>query len=249
MNRTLVFSIACGLVALPMVAAEQNPIEAKMREALKRTMLQLRDADTARATLQLEKTELEQKNTDLAAKIDELNGKITKLIKQSTEEKDAADKATADLNGKIANQEVQITQFKEVIEKWKIEFQKLTDVARSKESQRSALASEVIVLQRKVASHESKNIEMFKIGSEILKRYEGFGLGTALTSREPFVGITRVKLENLMQDYADKLVDQKIKPADNPPASNQPSASKQENTKVSNSQNQGKKTTGSKASS
>jgi hypothetical protein len=53
---------------------------------------------------------------------------------------------------------------------------------------------------------------MFKVGSEILTRFEKFGLGTAITAREPFIGLTRVKLQNLMQDYADKLADQKIKP-------------------------------------
>ena len=36
--------------------------------------------------------------------------------------------------------------------------------------------------------------------------------GEALTAREPFVGVTRVKFENLIQDYQDKLADQKIKP-------------------------------------
>jgi hypothetical protein len=53
---------------------------------------------------------------------------------------------------------------------------------------------------------------MYRIGSEILKRYEGFGLGTAIAAREPFVGSMRVKLQNLVQDYADKLAEQKIKP-------------------------------------
>jgi hypothetical protein len=45
-----------------------------------------------------------------------------------------------------------------------------------------------------------------------LDRYEKFGLGDALTAREPFVGLTKVKFQNLVQDYQDKLSDQKVKP-------------------------------------
>ena len=57
---------------------------------------------------------------------------------------------------------------------------------------------------------------MYKIGSEVLQRFENFGLGTALTAREPFVGTTRVKLQNLFQDYADKLADARIKQGQQP---------------------------------
>ena len=58
---------------------------------------------------------------------------------------------------------------------------------------------------------------MFKVANEILVRYERFGLGDALTAREPFTGITRVKLQSLFEDYQDKLTDQKIKPLEAKP--------------------------------
>ena len=58
----------------------------------------------------------------------------------------------------------------------------------------------------------AKNAAMYKIGTEILSRYEKFGLGDVITRKEPFIGTTRVKFENLMQDFSDGLTDQKIKP-------------------------------------
>jgi hypothetical protein len=69
---------------------------------------------------------------------------------------------------------------------------------------------------RKVADYQRKNDELFKVGSEILSKYEGFGLGTAIAAREPFTRNMRVKLETLVQDYGDKLVDNKIKPDEAP---------------------------------
>jgi hypothetical protein len=44
-----------------------------------------------------------------------------------------------------------------------------------------------------------------------LKRYQHYGLGDAITAKEPFSGIAKVKLENYVQDKSDALADQKIK--------------------------------------
>jgi hypothetical protein len=53
------------------------------------------------------------------------------------------------------------------------------------------------------------------LGNEVLDRYAQFGLGTAISAREPFVGITKVKFQTLVQDYQNKLTDQTIR-SDNP---------------------------------
>ena len=102
--------------------------------------------------------------------------------------------------------------------------QKITDIANAKEAQRAQLADKVIALDRRVADQQTRNAAMYKVGTEVLSRYEKFGIGDALTSREPFVGLTRVKFENLIQDYADKLADERIKPepAPVPPSGTKP---------------------------
>jgi hypothetical protein len=85
------------------------------------------------------------------------------------------------------------------------------EIAQKMESERTKLAGQVIELQRKLADRESKNLALFKLANEILKRYQRFGLGDALAAKEPFTGVARVKLENLVQDYQDKLADQRVK--------------------------------------
>ena len=52
---------------------------------------------------------------------------------------------------------------------------------------------------------------MFRLANEVLDRYAQFGLGTAITAREPFVGITRTKFENLVQEYQQKLSKETIR--------------------------------------
>lgn len=89
-------------------------------------------------------------------------------------------------------------------------FEQAQKVALAKEAERVQATGRAIELQRKVASHEQKNREMYRLALEILDRYKSFGLGTALMSREPFVGSMRVKFENYIQDYGDKVDRQKI---------------------------------------
>ena len=68
------------------------------------------------------------------------------------------------------------------------------ELARKTEAERAKLSSENIQLKRVVADQRMKNAKMFEIGTEILTRYSKFGLGTAITAREPFIGVTRARL-------------------------------------------------------
>jgi len=210
MLRKLIPVLIHGLLpltfAVGLKAAEPgNPAETKLRESLRNTMLQLRAAETERDTLKATQDQTEQEKKALAEKLET-------VTKQSIADKDAADKKIGGLETQVTEKDAQIGQFKEAIEKWKAAYQQLEDLARKKEDERARLAAEKIVLDRKVADREAKNLALYALGNEILSRYEKFGLGTALTAREPFTGITKVKLENLVQDYGDKLTEQKIKP-------------------------------------
>jgi DNA repair exonuclease SbcCD ATPase subunit len=192
-------------------AADQaNSPEERLRGLLRSTMLQLRDAQNQAATLQTAQTESEKEKKALSDRVDE-------LTKQAAADKDSSTKTIADLNTKVADQNTFITQLKDALEKWKATYNQAVTVANTKEAQRARLESQVIVLQRRIDDAETKNLALYKIGKEVLGRYQKFGLGTAITAREPFVGITRVKLENLVQDYSDKLSDQTIKSGDSQP--------------------------------
>lgn len=212
MNRILISTFFAATVGSVSLAADQaSPAELKMREALRNTMIQLRTAETERANLQAAQAEMEQKNKDLTAKVEALS-------KQLADDKTKADKTIAELTDKVAKQDGDIVQFKETVEKWKSDHAKIVAIAQQKEAARAALEEKSVVLERKVSDQQRRNETMYRLGTEILSRYERFGLGDALTAREPFVGITRVKFENLMQDYADKLADTKIKPDPAPSA-------------------------------
>lgn len=208
----LVFSIL--LPASMVVAAEQENAEAKLRDSLRGVMLQLRNSETERATLQA-------KQVDLEAKYKELEEELAKMTKQAAANQEEANKSITELKGKVDERDREIGELRVSLDKWKRDHAKITEIAETKESQRAELAGKVILLDRRVADQQRRNTSMYKLGTEILDRYEHFGLGEALTAREPFVGLTRVKFENLIQDYSDKLADERIKPEPAPPLKDQ----------------------------
>lgn len=203
MYRTL--TLIAFLAMATARGAEPNAAEAKLRESLRNTMLQLRTIQGERDTLAAEKAQLEQDKTAAIEKAETLG-------KQIVADKDASDKAIVSLTDKTALQSARIAELEQSLEKWKASQKEAVELAKAKESARAALNTQAIELKRKVADQQVRNRKMYEAGQEILSRYEKFGLGTAITAREPFVGTMRVKLENLMQDYSDKLDAQRIKP-------------------------------------
>ena len=191
------------IAASHLQAAEAPTAESKLRDTLRATMLQLRTAETDRANLQAKQTESEQQ-------IKELTGKVAALIKQAAEDKKSQD----DLNSKIADQTDALSRLRTEFVKSQDALKQASDLARTKETERAKLADDVILLERHVTDLQTRNGALYRLGNEILSRYEKFGLGTALTAREPFTGITRTKLENLVQDYQDKLSDQTVAKTD-----------------------------------
>lgn len=204
-SKILATSLAVLTAHASSHAADQSATEAKLRESLRATTLQVRTIQGERDALQIAKTQLEQEKADL-------DQKLATAIKQLAADKDAADRSISELRARTAQQEADNTALRESLDKWKASQKEAVALAQKKESERATFAQRSIELQRKVTDQQTRNVKMHQIATEILSRYEKFGLGTALSAREPFVGTMKVKLQNLVQDYQDAVDAQRIKP-------------------------------------
>lgn len=214
--RAVLLAVA---LAAPLHAADENTVETKLREGLRDTMLKLRNAQGQIATAQAAQIAAEEKIKELTARTEALN-------KDLLAERTTSTNMIAELNTKLEERGTTISSLQAKLEKWKKSYAELTAFAAHKESERAKYQEKSIRLERQVASQQVKNLEMYKAGMETLDRYEKFGLGDAILAREPFIGTTKVKFENLIQDQADKLTDARIqpeKPDANPPATQQQS--------------------------
>jgi hypothetical protein len=68
--------------------------------------------------------------------------------------------------------------------------------------------------QAKTELCEAKNTELAKIGADLLERYRDKSCLDAQAQNEPFTGIARVRLENLMEEYKDRVAASRFKTAD-----------------------------------
>jgi chromosome segregation ATPase len=186
------------------LAADVSPNEARLRESVKGLMVQLRTIQAERDTLDAAKNEHEQK-----AK--ELGEKLAALTKASDTEREGLERTVSGLRSKVAELEKENGGLKADLAQAVGVGTQTADRLKKKEADGLKLGERIVDLERKVSEGERKNLELHRLGKEILERYEKFGLGTALTAREPFVGTTRVRLQNLVQEYSDKLSEQRIK--------------------------------------
>jgi chromosome segregation ATPase len=179
--------------------------EDRLRAALRDASLQLRDAQAQLATAQAAQAALTDENKALTQKYEALK-------KQVVADRAVTDKSLADATAQATEQKSAIARLTESLAKAKEEGEKSAAAAKAAEVEGARLKAENIALERRAADRQAKNLALFLLGNEILTRYEEFSLGNALKAKEPFVGVTRTRLENLVQDYQDKLLDARAKP-------------------------------------
>jgi len=210
MSRSLLLLATACLLPLAAVRGEEAAAEdpqvaanAKLRTALRDTMLQLRTAQTEALQAKADKTAADEKITELTKKSDA-------LAKQAAEDQATSKKSIEKLTVDYKSLEEKYAALDAALAKWKDGYAKAAAVANAKEGERAKLADEKSVLQAKVRDHKSQNLELYRLASEILERYRSFSVGDALKAREPFTGITKARLESQVQDYRDKVEDARI---------------------------------------
>ncbi len=64
--------------------------------------------------------------------------------------------------------------------------------------------------EREISACENKNLALYKVGRSLMDRFEHKTCGETLAQSDPFTGIKQVETENLLEEYRDKLDEQKL---------------------------------------
>lgn len=78
------------------------------------------------------------------------------------------------------------------------------------QSRGQALDGELGQCRARVDTLIGHNRRLFEIGNELLDRFEKKGVWASLRESEPFTGLRRVELENIVQDYRFAIDDQRV---------------------------------------
>lgn len=202
----LPFAFIAPLSAQDTAAAET----ARLREALRATAIQLRTAQADLANAQATTAAADTKNKALEKQLADANAKLTAGTRRASEDKTAAEQTIAGLNNKLADRDKRLAEYTAALGKWKAAYQQAATAAQANDAAKTQLAAEAAGLKLTVADRERKNLALFNTAREILDRYQNHALGKAILAKEPFTQTTRVKIENLVQGYHDRILDNRI---------------------------------------
>jgi DNA repair exonuclease SbcCD ATPase subunit len=170
--------------------ASAQTLEDRLRKQLQSTMTQLHQMQDDQATLQADKTAAEKERDSLKAELAAAKAQLAKASKQSD---------------KSPELEAETAKFKDA-------YTQAAGNAKQSQAERDKLQAAFGGAQTLLTACEAKNAQLLTVGRQILDAYARFDFGDAIGANEPFIGTKRVELENLAQDYGDKLYDGKFDP-------------------------------------
>jgi chromosome segregation ATPase len=197
--RTIVFLLTASLSGLTSAAAEEaGAAEAQLREALRNTMLQLREAQAKTAEMEAAAVQAE-----MAA---EKAKKETAAVQaQLVEERSNAANQATELRAAMAQVEDKAVALNAQVAKWEKDYRALTERTRKAEFELAKAKGRNTVLERTVAEQQVKLTEMKGIADDILDRYAAHSFGRTVLAREPFISVNRASLQTIMQDLETRL--------------------------------------------
>lgn len=184
------------LIALGAVSAQAQPapsMEERLRTQLRLTTAQLQQAQNELAALKA--------NPASAAAPAELEALKRELAKEraAREALDAGRQQTVrEARGAVEKANTQIAQYRQ-------SYDELLKLARGAESERKRLTEENDAQKTAIKQCTEKNQRLYSNAQDILRAYESMDLATVLSARQPFAAQSRVKLEEIAQQYGDQL--------------------------------------------
>lgn len=188
-------AVGFSMTASDVGAQDQSETD-RLREALRSSTAQVRA--------------LEDQRTAIQAQLSQVTGERDNLKEEVTEAKAQAKKAEKDYRVAVREFNDRLEERNEALGKWKDAYAEAADVARTKDAERAKFEAEAAGWKARNNACVGKNQELVKVGRDLLGRYEDVTLGDKLVAREPLIGIGRVRVQNLLQDYGDKVLNQKI---------------------------------------
>ncbi len=196
----LLWSLSAALLVLPAHAADKAG-----KDQTKRLQQQLRKAEQEKTQLVQQKTEIEgqlkdtqEKAADAERRAEAAANRSSRLNKELGAIKAEKEALASASKAELAALAAKLAEMERKLAEQRLEKQSL-DAALAR--QKTALS---VCMERNAALH--------KLGNEVLAKYEQKGCLTSLLEAEPFTQLQRVKLENLMEEYRDKLDENRVGP-------------------------------------
>jgi chromosome segregation ATPase len=210
MRKTLI--AAALLAALPVMARADDTPEDRLRAALRQSVTEMRAAQDQAAATQ---SQLTQAQSDLAAakaQLDAANAKLAATAGKAT----APPEQLKALQAQLDAAQQQNAALQQGLARYQGAVQQAQGIARQKDAESRQAQSGLVANTRALESCKAANTKLIAVSEQVLHLYQDRSfLWVLRKSYEPLIGASKVDLENIVQDYDDKIRDQEYIP---PPA-------------------------------
>jgi chromosome segregation ATPase len=197
-----VLALCCVAYAMPS-RADSN--EDRLRDALRQSVTQMRAAQDQAAQAQADLQKAQQDRASVQALLDAANAKLA----QGAATPAAPPQDLARLQADLAASRAQGAALQAALAKYQRAYQGVADQARGLDDGLRRAQTGVAAQTAALATCRAENAHLVQTAETILHLYESQDFrGLLLRSYEPLIGTAKVRLENMVQDYDDKIRDQ-----------------------------------------
>jgi DNA repair exonuclease SbcCD ATPase subunit len=172
-------------------------MESRLREALRATTRQVQELEKDLTVCKGQQAELAVKLQELEQRARAARASSSETIALRREAKEQAE-ANAELTASLATCQSRLNQCNE----------EAKQESRAEQLHRKELAS----LREELSLAREKNEKLRELGRSVIDWIADQGICSAILACEPFTGLWRAKLENVLQDYQDEIVVEKLAP-------------------------------------
>jgi chromosome segregation ATPase len=205
--------LTASFLANPALAADKKDKAARRAQQMVQQIQQekaqlqsqLDQAMQAKAVLDADMVKAQEENASLKTKLGAANRKIEGLeisLKEMTAERLA-------FEAKLLKTQTELEATKTALNELDVKYQANLDDLKVNEQQRANLTATTIQKTKVIDACLAKNAKLYDYGLELVKLYENPSLYKQVVLTEKFSQIKRVELENILQNYNDKIDQEK----------------------------------------
>ncbi len=196
-------ALLAGTLLGPAHAADSDSRASREREMLRRAQEALRQSEAQNSELARGKLDSEQKLKALSQELETARSGSKAGQAALRAKLESAATVQADLQKKLDDVSRQVAALT------REQHEKDAELA-ARDSQIKQLQQDLQTTKTTVTSCETKNKQLYVYSQDLLERYKKKGVWSALAQKEPVFGLKEVGVENVVQEYHDKLTSERI---------------------------------------
>ena len=168
--------------------------------------------------LGMERTRLNAENAKLKKQIKDLENQLEEINSDKQTAEAQLNKTQQQLSSKTQFSDDVVNRLKDAKSKMEEligKFRETISNLRQVENENALRAQEITRLEQELNTCATSNVELSKLGMEVLDNYENKGFWDRAGQKEPFTQLKRVQIENIVDDYTYLIEDQEYQTPEN----------------------------------